>query len=374
MPTVQDIASALEAWAPAASKLDYDNVGLQVGHSNREVKRVLVALDLTPPVIEEAVKLSAEVIVTHHPLFFRPQNRLVGIDPIGGMVLRMAEQGIAYYAIHTNLDVAHGGVSFALAEKLGLDEIRFLDPAEGDLVKLVVFVPETHAEAVRLAVAEAGAGRIGDYEACSFETKGTGRFRPRPGSNPHVGEPGGSTQSVEEVRLEVEVLRWTLARVLEAVRTAHPYEEVAHDVYPMEQSASRIGSGAIGTLPEAMPLEDFLARVSERLSAEALRYSGNSEQSIKNVAVCGGSGSSLIRRAMAEGADAFVTADITYHRFFETIDPDGRHRMALVDPGHYETEAHTEQLIVDYLAPRFTDVTFTWTQIRTSEMETFVRS
>ena len=370
--TVRDIAAALEAWAPPASKLDYDNVGLQVGHPNRAVSNVLVALDLTPEVIDEAVEIGAGMIVTHHPLFFLPQRRIVGDDFIGGMALRMAEQGIAYYAIHTNLDLAHGGVSFALAEKLGLEDIRFLEPAEGTLVKLVVFVPETHAEAVRNAVADAGAGRIGDYEACSFETKGTGRFKPGAGTSPHIGEAGGGVESVQEVRLEVEVMRWDLSRVLNSMRAAHPYEEVAYDIYPVDQPASRVGSGAIGALPAAMSLNEFLRVVAKHLDAACLRYSGNPGQSVKTVAVCGGSGAGLIGRAIASGADALVTADVTYHRFFEALDAENSHRMAIIDPGHYETEAHTEQLLVDYLAPRFEDVSFQRTRHRTSEMRTWV--
>ena len=284
----------------------------------------------------------------------------------------MAEQGIAYYAIHTNLDLAHGGVSFALAEKFGLKDIRFLEPAEGTLIKLVVFVPETHAEAVRNALAAAGAGRIGAYEACPFETKGTGRFKPGAEARPHIGEAAGGLESVQEVRLEVAVMRWDLNRVLNSVRTAHPYEEIAYDVYPIEQPASRVGSGAIGSLSDAMPLREFLGMVSQRLDAECLRYSGNPDQTIKAVAVCGGSGSSLIGRAIASGADALITADVTYHRFFEGLDPEGSHGMAIIDPGHYETEAHTEQLLVEYLAPRFEAVSFQRTRERTSEMRTFV--
>ncbi len=372
MPTVRDIATALEAWAPLASKLDYDNVGLQIGYPERHVEKVLVAVDLTPPVIDEAVEIGAEMIITHHPLFFNAQKRLVGGDPIGELALRMAEGCIAYYTIHTNLDVAHGGVSFGLAERLGLSDIRFLSPAEGTLVKLVVFVPEAHSEAVRLAMAGVGAGRIGEYEGCSFETKGTGRFRPGPDANPTVGNASGISEAVEEVRLEVEVMRWDLDRVLGAMRSQHPYEEVAYDVFPMEKSASRIGSGAIGTLPTPVLLEDFLLTVSERLDADAIRYSGNPRHRIQTVAVCGGSGSSLIGRAIAEGAEAFVTADITYHRFFEAMKPDGVHRIALIDPGHYETEAHSEQQIVDYLTPRFPSVSFRRTQVRTSGMRTFV--
>lgn len=374
MPTIRDITTALEDWAPPASKFDYDNVGLQIGRAERAVSKVLVALDLTPAVIDEAEEIGAELIVTHHPLFFRPQKRLVGDDHIGGMALRMAEQEIAYYTIHTNLDVAHGGVSFGLAEKLGLQDIRFLSPSMGKLVKLVVFVPDSHAEPVRSAAANAGAGQIGDYSECSFQTKGIGRFRPGADADPHIGEAGGEIQSVEEVRLEMEVMRWDLHRVLNSVRAVHPYEEVAYDVFPMETPASRVGSGAIGILPSPVGLSSFLKTILDRLDAASLRYSGDPDQSIKTVAVCGGSGTSLFEEAMTQGANAFVTGDVTYHKFFEAMEAKGSHRMAIIDPGHYETEAHTEQQIVDYLSPRFNDVTVRRTTVRTSAMSTFTRS
>ena len=372
MPTVRDLTDALHAWAPPGSKLDYDNVGLQVGHPDREVGGVLVALDLTPVVIDEAVARGAELIVTHHPLLFRPLKRLTADDPTGAIALRLAEAGLAYHAIHTNLDATRDGVSFALAERLGLTDCRFLEPSEGALVKLVTFVPVTHAETVRQAMAEAGAGRIGDYEACAFTLRGTGHFRPGAGTDPHIGEAGGADEAVEEVRIEAEVMRWDVGRVLAAAKAAHPYEEVAYDLYPVEQPASRVGFGAVGTLPEAMPLDTFLARAAERLDAAALRYSGEPTMPVQTVAVCGGAGASLIGRARAAGADAYVTSDLTYHRFFESFDAEGTPRMALIDAGHYETEAHTEQLIVKHLAQRFPGLAVHRTQHRTSPMQTFV--
>lgn len=374
MPTtVGDIASALENWAPPASKFDYDNVGLQIGFPQRKPAKALVALDLTSDVIDEAVEIGAEMIITHHPLFFIPQKRLVGTDPIGELALRMAEGCIAYYAIHTNLDVAHGGVSFGLAAKIGLDNIQFLKPDTGSLVKLVVFVPESHAEAVRSALASAGAGRIGQYSDCSFETKGTGRFRPSESTNPHIGEAGGGIESVEEIRLEVEVERWNLSKTLRAVRDAHPYEEVAYDVFPMEKASTQIGSGAIGSLAQPVKLDEFLSHVASSLESDSIRFSGDPKKPIRRVAVCGGAGPSLIRTALQQGADAFITGDVTYHRFFEALNGDHQHQMAILDVGHYESEAHTEQLIVDYLNPRFEDVEFVRTRTRTSPMQTFVR-
>lgn len=374
MPTVSDLAAALEGWAPPASKLDYDAVGLQVGDARKAVHTVLVALDLTAAVIVEAEEAGADLIVTHHPLLFRPLKKLTADDPTGALALRLAEAGIAYYAVHTNLDAAPGGVSFALAEKLGLENVRFLEPSTGALVKLVTFAPVAHADAVRGAMGAAGAGRIGDYEACAFAVRGTGHFRPGAGASPFIGAAGGAEEAVDEVRIEAEVMRWDLGRVVRALRATHPYEEVAYDVYAVEQPASRVGFGAVGTLPEATTLEAFLAVVATRLDAAALRYGGEGAMRVQTVAVCGGSGSSLLGRALEAGADVFVTADATYHRFFEPLDADGRPRLALVDAGHYETEALTEALLVDWLGRRFPSVAFHRTRHRTSPVRTFVRA
>ena len=371
--TVQDVATALEAWAPPGSKLSYDNVGLQVGDPNRAVTTVLIALDLTPAVVDEAEAMGADLIVTHHPLLFKPLKRLGPTDFVSGLAYRLAQLGIAYYAIHTNLDAAPDGVSFALAEHLGLESVRFLDGMRDSLAKLVTFVPASHADAVRAALAEAGAGRIGDYTACSFSSSGTGRFRPGAGTDPFSGTPG-ALESVDEVRLEVEVARWDVARIVRALLQAHPYEEVAYDVYHVEQSATRAGLGAVGTLATPEPLRDFLRRVSDRLDAASLRYVGDDDALIETVAVCGGSGSSLIAQARAAGADAYVTADVTYHTFFEPLSLDGTPQLALIDAGHYETEWITERLLTDWLAAQFEGLSVRATAHRTSPMRTFVRS
>ncbi|MEP0545868.1 MAG: Nif3-like dinuclear metal center hexameric protein [Rhodothermales bacterium] len=371
MPSVRDLAVALESWAPPGSKLSYDAVGLQVGDPTRSVASVLVALDLTPAVVGEAEAMGADLIVTHHPLLFKPLKRLVPTDFVSGLAYRLAQSGIAYYAIHTNLDAAPGGVSFALAEHLGLEEVRFLDGMRESLAKLVTFVPASHADAVRAALAKAGAGQIGDYSACAFTTEGTGHFRPGDSTDPFVGTPG-KLESADEVRLEVEVARWDVARVVRALRQAHPYEEVAYDIYHTERPSTRAGLGAVGTLAEPEPLHDFLRRVAERLDAGSLRYVGNDDALVETVAVCGGSGSSLISHALAAGADAFITADVTYHTFFEPLAPDGAPRLALIDAGHYETEWVTERLLADWLAARFDGLTVRATTQRTSPMQTFV--
>lgn len=373
-PSIRTITDALERWAPPGSAQSYDNVGLQVGDAQRSVETALLALDMTPQVLDEAKQMGAELIITHHPLLFSPLKRVTAEGFVSSLALRLAEAGIALYSIHTNLDAAPGGVSFALAERLGLSEVTFLDGFEETLFKLATFVPEDHFEPVRTALADAGAGRIGDYEACAFTTDGTGYFRPGESTTPHIGEAGGELKSAEERKIEVEVARWNLGTVLQALQEAHPYEEVAYDVYPVQQKNSRAGLGAIGQLESPMPLSDFLQRVADRLDAGSLRYAGDAQAPVERIAVCGGAGSDFIGTARDAGADAYVTADVTYHEFFEVLHASGQPDMALIDPGHYETEALTEALLQDWLLTRFPAVKWLRTETRTSPMDTFVPS
>ena len=370
--TLHDIAQALEAWAPTASAQSYDNIGVQVGDAGRPVARALIALDLTADVIAEAERRGAALILTHHPLIFRPLKSVTSGSGPGGLAFRLAEKGIALYSIHTNLDAARGGVSFALAEQLGLQDVRFLRPMEETTYKLATFVPRDYLEAVRAALADAGAGHLGDYEACAFATTGTGYFRPTEAASPFTTTKTGELEQADEIKLEVEVDRWDLGRVTAALKAAHPYEEVAYDVYPVLQASTRLGMGAVGTLETPLPLADFLGRVAERLGAGSLRHVGDPASDVRQVAVCGGAGSDLIHDALRARADAYVTADVTYHRFFDVLDRDGRPRMALIDPGHYETERVTEKLLQGWLAARFPSAEWLRTETRTSPVETFV--
>jgi len=373
-PTIATLANALEAWAPPGSAQGYDNVGLQVGDARRTVESAVLALDATPQVLAEAKAMDADLVITHHPLLFQPLDRVTADDYVSNLALRFAEAGIGLYSIHTNLDAAPDGVSFALADRLGLTDVGFLDGFEETLYKLAVFVPEDAFDAVRTALADAGAGRIGDYEACAFAVEGTGFFRPGADTTPHIGTAGGGPESADERKLEVEVARWNLGRVMGALADAHPYEEVAYDLYPVHQKNSRAGLGALGHLDAPEPLSDFLARVADRLDAGSLRYAGDPDALVERVAVCGGAGSDFIGAAQGAEADAYVTADVTYHEFFDVLGPDGSSEMALVDPGHYETEALTEALLRDWLDARFDGPTFHRTDTRTSPMRTFVPS
>lgn len=369
---LHSILAALERWVPSGSALSFDNVGLQVGDPSQPVTRALVALDCTAEVIVEAEALGAELIVTHHPLIFQKLKRVAAGAGPPGLAYQLARRGLALVAAHTNLDVATGGVSFALAERLGVQEVQVLQPTAEARYVLTTFVPAEHASAVRNAMADAGAGRIGAYDECSFSTSGTGTFRPGDDARPFTGTPAGTLEETSEWRLEMEVPRWHLDRVVTALRAAHPYEEPAYHVVPALQPDTRTGLGAVGDLPEAMAREAFLEHVCAVLDTPAVRTTGGPDL-IRRVAVCGGSGSSLVGEARAARADAYVTADVTYHKFFDVLDADGRARLLYVDAGHFETERHTEAMLCDTLAAHFPEVTWNRTRHRTTASEVYVR-
>ncbi len=340
--TVGDIQHALEAWAPRELAWERDNVGLLVGSPSRKTRRILVSLDVTDDVLEEARSRRCDFIITHHPLLYHPL-RTIGDDRIGRLVQELLRSNIALFAAHTNLDFTESGVSFALAEQIGVQNPEVLEPRAGALNKITVFVPRDHADSVMNAMESAGAGSIGKYDACSFRCEGVGTFRAGAGAHPYIGKVG-RTEFVPEVRLETIAPRWRTGSVIAAVKNVHPYEEVAYDVYPLENMNHRYGAGAIGTLETELSLSAFLQSVRTSLRAVGIRYVGNPRRRIRRVAVCGGAGGELLARAIQCGADAFVTADLTYH-VFERADG----RIALIDAGHYETEHPIVRKIVDRL-------------------------
>jgi dinuclear metal center YbgI/SA1388 family protein len=336
----------IESWAPPAIAWERDNVGLLVGSPDAKVGKILVCLDATQAVVREAVSARAGLIVSHHPLIFKPLSRVDPCTRTGGIVGSLLRAGIGLYAAHTNYDFTAGGVSHTLAGRLGLREVSPLAPLEDTRVKIAVFVPSTHAGGVMQAMASAGAGTIGKYESCSFTTEGTGSFLPGPGSNPVHGS-RGKFERVSETRLEMECPSWLAGPVVRAMKAAHPYDEVAFDVYPLKNADRDAGMGAIGDLPRGMELRAFLRSVKTRLGSRALRFSGPRRRRIRKVAVCGGSGSDLLGDAVRAGADAFVTADVRYHAFQEFED-----RIVLVDAGHYETEHPAVGVMARYLRTR----------------------
>lgn len=341
--TVHDVQTMLERWAPRGAAWERDNVGLQVGDSARGVKKILVALDVSDAVVDEARKKEVDLIVSHHPLLFRPPRSVTPHDRVGRIIIALVRHNIALYAMHTNLDFAMGGISFALAERLGIRDATFLEKQSGLLRKVAVFAPAEHVDVVATAMAEAGGGVIGKYEHCSFRIEGIGTFRGISDAKPFLGK-AGRLERVSEIRLEMVVPAWRVGEVVKAMRETHPYEEVAYDVYVLENPSANVGAGVIGNLPRAVTLAEFLRMVKRRLGTPMLRYAGDVRRRIRRVAVCGGSGAEFVDAAIRNGAEAYVTADVKYHAF-EAVD----NAIAIIDAGHFETESPAIPTIVRYL-------------------------
>jgi dinuclear metal center YbgI/SA1388 family protein len=330
--TVRTVQEIIEEWAPPEIAWDRDNPGLQCGSPDATVRGILVTLDVTEEVIKEARRKRANLIVSHHPLFFKPLHKVDTRDPSGRCISALLEAGISLTSVHTNADFTSGGTSFVLAEKLGLRDIVHLHSPFRLQKKIVTYVPADRVDAVASAMADAGAGIIGNYDHCSFRLAGTGTFRGNDASHPAVGRPG-RVEQVDEIRLEVVAPGPKMQRIIQALRTAHPYEEVAYDLYPTENQSAEYGMGTIGELRRPRSLQSFLGHVRKELGIPHLRFSGNVARQIKRVAVCGGSGAELLEEAIRKGAEVLVTADVRYHSFLDSSD-----RIALVDAGHYETE------------------------------------
>lgn len=348
--TVQQIAEMVEGIAPLSLALEGDNPGLQVGDSRAVVKLVLTALEVDRAVLEEARARRATLIVTHHPLLYRPLRSLDRSDPAADLIAQIIHNNINIYSAHTNLDVAPGGVSHLLADRLGLapgGRTVLEQTAEDYLLKLVVFVPLDHATALVEALTGAGAGWIGRYSHCTFQVKGTGTFLPRDGTNPAIGQQGRLEQ-VAETRLETILPASKRAAVLEAMFQAHPYEEVAYDLYVLERAGRPAGLGVVGQLEQPATLEQILERCRRELPTGVLRYwspekgAGNL---LTRIAVCGGSGGRLVKQAAQSGAQLYLSGDLGYHDLLTAA----AHGLALIDAGHYATEAPVVEYLAEYL-------------------------
>lgn len=341
---IQEVIRALEQWAPPVLQEDYDNSGLQVGDPAMEVERALLTLDCTEAVVAEAVQQDCGLIIAHHPVIFKGLKALTGGNAVQRTLLAAVRANVAIYAIHTNLDNVLDGVNGEIAARLGLKPLGVLDAKPGQLCKLGVFVPVGHADAVRNALFAAGAGRIGRYDECSFQVEGTGSFRAGAGTSPFVGEPG-TRHAESEVRVEVICPVHATAAVVAALKAAHPYEEAAFDLYPLLNHHPGIGSGLVGEWDQPLEEAAFLDRLKQVFACPAVRHSRLTGRPVKRVALCGGSGAFLIPKALAAGADAYVTADVKYHEFFL---PEGR--LLLADIGHFESERFTPERIRNHLA------------------------
>lgn len=343
---IGDIVNALEAFAPTVLQEDYDNCGLITGNRNQPVSKALLCLDSTEEVIAEAEQLGCEMVIAHHPIIFRGLKKLNGKNYVERAVIRAIRSNIAVYACHTNLDNVADGVNRMIAERLGLQNCRVLQPKDSLLLKLVVFVPIEHTENVLNAMFEAGAGEIGNYAECSFQLQGSGTFKAGEGAKPFAGTAGKRHHEAEN-RVEVILPDYRQQAVLSAMLATHPYEEVAYDLYRLENTWNQVGSGLIGELEAEMDETQFLHHLKSSMELPLVRHSGAAKK-IKTVAVCGGSGSFLTQRAISAGADVYVTADIKYHEFFDAED-----RLLLCDIGHYESEKYTMNLFAEILSQKF---------------------
>ncbi len=357
---IREIIQHLEKLAPPAYQESYDNAGLITGDPGWTCTGVLISLDATDNIVEEAISRQCNLVISHHPIVFGGLKKITGTGYVEKAVIRAIKHDIALYAIHTNLDNVADGVNGKIADLLGLQQRAILLPKKNILRKLVVFVPASHEASLLEALFGAGAGGIGGYTECSFGSSGQGSFRPGAGTHPFSGEVGRRHRA-EERRLELVYARPLEAAVIAALRHTHPYEEPAFDIVPIDNEYDKVGSGIIGTLPEALSETSFLERLKTVFRVPVIRHSPLTGKAIGRVAVCGGAGSFLISKAFAAGADAYVTADLKYHEFF-----DANGHLLLADPGHFETEQFTIDLLYDILAGKFPTFAVFKTGLRTN--------
>ena len=344
---IKELIAPVEKLAPPFLQESYDNAGLLIGNSDSEVSKVLISLDVTEEVLDEAISKNCQVIIAHHPLIFSGLKRITGKNMVERIVTKAIKNDMAIYAIHTNLDNVKDGVNAILCEKLGIKKPKILSPKEGILRKLVTFCPLKEAPKVRKAIFDAGAGHIGNYDNCSFNTEGTGSFRALEGAKPFVGEKD-KLHFENEVRIESIYPIYKESDIIQALQNAHPYEEVAYDIYPLMNTFGEVGAGMIGELENELDENAFLQKIKETTGTGCIRHSALLGRKIKKVAVCGGSGSFLIHNAIRAGADMFISGDIKYHDFFEADK-----KLVIADIGHYESEQFSKELIYSILIKKF---------------------
>lgn len=360
---IKEIVTALERFAPLPLQDGFDNAGLQIGLTEAEATGALLCLDVTEAILDEAIALGYNLVISHHPLIFKGYKSITGKDYVERCILKAIRNEITVYSAHTNLDNAWGGVNFKMAEKIGLQKVRILEPQNGHLVKLVTFVPASYEEKVRTALFEAGCGCIGNYDACSFNIAGTGTFRAQEGTHPFCGKVG-ELHRENEVRIETVLPAYRKSEAVKALLAAHPYEEPAFDIYPLQNSWMQAGAGIIGQLETEETELDFLKRIKKIFEVECLRHNKLTGREIKTVALCGGAGAFLMPLAISNGADVFITGEIKYHDYFGH-DQD----ILLAEIGHYESEQYTKEIFYDIIRGLFPDLAVQQTKINTNPIK-----
>jgi len=361
---LSEITKYLEELAPLAYAEDFDNVGLLVGHSN-DITGILVCHDALEEVIDEAIAKKCNMVVCFHPILFSGLKKITGKNYVERAVLKAIKNDIAIYAIHTALDNHQKGVNKIFSDALKLRNTKILIPKQNFIQKLVTYTQPDNAEKLRNALFDAGAGNIGNYEDCSFNSSGIGTYMGNENSNPEYGDRFEFVES-QEIKIEVIYEKHLQKNILKALFTNHVYEEVAYEIYNIENAHQNIGLGMIGELDQPMKEHDFLNYVKEKMECGGIRHSAFLNKEIKKVAVLGGSGSFAIKNAISTGADAFLTADLKYHQFYEA-----ENKLLLADIGHFESERYTKNYIVDYLKEKITNFAIILSEVNTNPVKYF---
>jgi dinuclear metal center YbgI/SA1388 family protein len=363
---IAEVIKCLEDFAPVSLQEEYDNAGLIIGNANDDCKGIITTLDVTEEVIAEAVLRKCNLIVAHHPIIFKGLKKLNGENYVERSVITAIKNNIAVYAIHTNLDNVVNGVNYKIAQKLNLQNIEVLSHKENTLKKLVTFSPQANAEEIRNALFKAGAGMIGKYSECSYNVEGIGTFKAGEGSEPYVGEIG-KRHTENETRIEVIFPSYLQEQVVQSLKKSHPYEEIAFDIYSLNNKHNDIGSGLVGDFMEPVSEQDLLSQLKTAFGLSVIRHTVLLHKKITKVAVCGGAGSFLIPVAKAAGVEVYITSDIKYHEFF-----DADNTILLIDIGHYESEQFTIELLADIIQQKFPNFAVLKTETKTNPVHYFI--
>jgi dinuclear metal center YbgI/SA1388 family protein len=363
---IGEVTKCLEDFAPVSLQEDYDNAGLILGNANDDCSGIITTLDVTEDVIAEAASKKCNLIVAHHPIIFRGLKKINGKNYVERSVIDAIKNNIAIYAIHTNLDNVINGVNYKIAQKLNLQKIQVLSPRQNTLKKLVTFSPIANAEEIRNALFVVGAGTIGKYSECSYNVDGVGTFKAGEESDPYVGEIG-KRHSENETRIEIIFPAYLQERIIQSLKKTHPYEEVAFDIYSLNNLRDDTGSGLTGDFKEPISEERLLAILKKEFGLSVIRHTAFLNKKITKVAVCGGAGSFLIPEAKAVGAGVYITSDVKYHEFF-----DAENAILLADIGHYESEQFTIELLTDILQQKFRNFAVLKTEISTNPVIYYV--
>ncbi|MDD2634239.1 MAG: Nif3-like dinuclear metal center hexameric protein [Bacteroidales bacterium] len=362
---VKEIISALEEFAPPQLQEDYDNTGLNIGNPNSVITGVLLCIDIIEEVIDEAIKSGCNMIVSHHPLIFGKLKKITGSNYIEKCIIKAIKNDISIYCGHTSFDSVDKGVSYTICEKLELQNLKILSPKKDFLKKISVYIPEKHVEKVRLAMFKAGAGSIGNYSSCSFNVSGTGSFKAGTNTNPYIGKKG-QIHYEPEIKSEMVFPAHLESKIISAMLSTHPYEEVAYEIFSIDNEWNKAGLGMTGE--PIMPLEEkeLLKILKEKFNVENIRHSKLLGTKINKIAVCGGSGADFIKTAINSGAQVFISGDIKYHDYFLT-----ENKILIIDIGHFESEQFTKEIFYDIITKKKPNFAVRFSKINTNPIKNY---